>query len=180
MKLKSEQTKNKVAVVNIIVLIIFFTSLIFSYLDIAASKNNDEIALVASMLILIYLSYLGSPGFRYDSEGETLIFRNDKALPISFLTKDLQSDFPKRKLKKFNVKYKPLFKKKLEIYIYSKRASSGLSKLDFDISYLTKRQVRDLKTSLKKVLKENSRDQDIITESEYQEKNEQKKNGREE
>ncbi|MDR2121718.1 MAG: hypothetical protein LBP34_01200 [Flavobacteriaceae bacterium] len=156
MKLQNKPTKSKVTVVNITTLIIFFTSLAFIYLDIPAFGYHDEMISVISLVILLYLTYLGCPFFMYDSEGETLIFQNQKALPFSFFVKEIQSDFPKRKLKNFNIKNRFFFKKILEIYISSKRVNSGLSKIDFDISYLSAKQIRDLRTSLKRVLHENT------------------------
>ncbi len=155
MKLQNKQTKSKVTIINIMLFIIFFTSLVFSYLDIKLFRSKDEITCVISFIFLIYMSYLGCPLFLYDSEGETLIFQNKKAIPFAFLVHEQQSDFPKRKLNNFNIIKMPLFKKKLEIYISSKRVSSGLTKISLDISYLTSKQIKDLKISLNKVLKEN-------------------------
>jgi hypothetical protein len=156
MKLQNKPTKSKVTAINIIIFIILLMSLTLSYLDIAIFANHDELVFCISLFLLIYLAYLGCPFFKYDSEGETLIFQNQKALPMSFLIKETQSDFPKRKLKNFNIKKRPLFKKTLEIYISSKRVNIGLSKINFDISYLNSKQIRDLNISLNKVLKENN------------------------
>jgi hypothetical protein len=158
MKFQNKKTKSKIAITNIVILIIFFTSFIFMYLNIPAFGRCDEFVLLISLLILVYLAYLGCPFFRYDSDGETLIFQNEKSLPISFLVKESLSDFPKRKLIKFVIKSKPLFKKVLEIYISSKRVSSGQSKVSFDISYLDSKQIRDIRISLNKVVNENKKD----------------------
>jgi hypothetical protein len=158
MKFQNPKTKSKIAITNIVILIIFFTSFIFMYLNIPAFGRCDEFVLLISLLILVYLAYLGCPFFRYDSDGETLIFQNEKSLPISFLVKESLSDFPKRKLIKFVIKSKPLFKKVLEIYISSKRVSSGQSKVSFDISYLDSKQIRDIRISLNKVVNENKKD----------------------
>ncbi len=155
MKLQNKQTKSKITVINILLLIIFFTSLIFSYLDISILRSNDEIVCIVSLIILLYISYLGCPYFLYDSNGETLILHNKKALPFAFLVHEKQSDFPKRKLIKYSIDNKPLFKRKLDVYISSKRVNSGLSKISFDISYLTSKQVKNLNISLNKIVKEN-------------------------
>ncbi|WP_128152478.1 hypothetical protein [Apibacter raozihei] len=125
-------------------------------------EKNDEIICFVSFILLIYLSYLGCSFFRYDSGGETLILQNQKALPFSFLVKETQSDFPKRKLVNYKVVNKFLFKRKLEIYITSKRVSSGMTKISFDISYLSSKEVKNLKISLDKVMKENSQYQDAL------------------
>ncbi|MGM5629610.1 hypothetical protein O2K51_01810 [Apibacter raozihei] len=162
MKLQTKQTKSKITIVNIILLIIFFTSFFFSYMDIQVMEKNDEIICFVSFILLIYLSYLGCSFFRYDSGGETLILQNQKALPFSFLVKETQSDFPKRKLVNYKVVNKFLFKRKLEIYITSKRVSSGMTKISFDISYLSSKEVKNLKISLDKVMKENSQYQDAL------------------
>ncbi|MCT6869250.1 hypothetical protein [Apibacter sp.] len=157
MKFQNPKTKNKVAIINIVILIIFITSFIFIYLNIPAFGKSDEFILLFSLIILLYLTYLGCPFFRYDSDGETLIFENEKSLPISFLVKESLSDFPKRKLIKFTIKNKPLFKKVLEIYISSRRVNTGLSKVNFDISYLNSKQIRDIRISLNKVINENKK-----------------------
>ncbi|MXO32131.1 MULTISPECIES: hypothetical protein [Apibacter] len=158
MKFQNPKTKSKIAIINIVILIVFFTSFVFIYLNVPAFGRSDEFVLFISLLLLIYLAYLGCPFFRYDSEGETLIFQNEKSLPIAFLVRESLSDFPKRKLVKFVIKNKPLFKKVLEIYISSKRVSSGQSKVNFDISYLNSRQIRDIRISLNKVISENKKE----------------------
>ncbi|TWP23005.1 hypothetical protein ETU08_09535 [Apibacter muscae] len=155
MKIQNKETQNKLKIVNILTLIVCVSSIIFIYLDIRSLQYRDDLVFILSLLILLYLTYLGCPFFKYDGEGETLIFQNKRSLASSVFVKELQSDFPKRKLKKFNIKKSYFFKKTLEIYISSNRVSGGLSKLRFDISYLSSKQIRNLKISLDKVVKEN-------------------------
>lgn len=153
MKIQKSNVKNKITVLNIILYIVLFSALLFIYLDINSLGNLDNLLAIASFSLLLFLSYLGSPYFMYDSQGEILMLQNEKALPLS-LGYQRKADFPKSKLLKFNI-YHFLFRKVLEINISSKRTPNGISKMRFNISYLTKKEIRDLKLSLEKIIKIN-------------------------
>ncbi|PQL90853.1 hypothetical protein [Apibacter adventoris] len=155
MKLQNTYIKQKVAFINIMLLIVLLICLMLNYLNINILKKEDDIIVIISLLALLYMSYLGCPYFKYDSEGETLILKNEKSFFPTFLVREKQSDFPKRKLKKFAIKNKFLLKKRLEIYIFSTRVQTGQTKIYFDISYLTKKQIKDLNFSLNKVINDN-------------------------
>lgn len=155
MKLQNTYIKQKVAFINIMLLIVLLICLMLNYLNINILKKKDDIIAIISLLALLYMSYLGCPYFKYDSEGETLILKNEKSFFPTFLVREKQSDFPKRKLKKFAIKNKFLLKKRLEIYIFSTRVQTGQTKIYFDISYLTKKQIKDLNFSLNKVINDN-------------------------
>ena len=52
MKFQNPKTKNKVTIINIVILIIFITSFIFIYLNIPAFGKSDEFILLFSLIIL--------------------------------------------------------------------------------------------------------------------------------
>lgn len=92
----------------------------------------------------------GKQIFEYDSDGEVLIFKNRSI--ISIFGKAANDEFPKYKLKRFGIVNFLLFKR-LYIMISSKKSEHRM--LRYDISYLSKQEIRDLRISLNKVLKTN-------------------------
>ncbi len=116
---------------------------------------------LTGILLLIIVRYRGAPTFEYDSEGEAINFKNnDVALPFINSSNKI-SEFPKRKLTAYKVKSNFL-KKVLEITIRSKKSATGYSKLKYDISYLSGKEVRGLKKSLDKILIENKTTQNEV------------------
>ncbi|MBD8081942.1 hypothetical protein [Chryseobacterium caseinilyticum] len=105
------------------------------------------IAVPAMLIIIFYLN--GRQIFEYDSDGEALHFRNRNIVP--FMSTPLSDEFPKYKFVKFET-FTFLFFKRLYITINSK---SGNTILKYEISYLTWKELNDLKFSLNKVIKNN-------------------------
>ncbi|UOE39833.1 hypothetical protein MTP09_07815 [Chryseobacterium suipulveris] len=101
-------------------------------------------------LLLLYVFYLrGRQIFEYDSDGEVLNFKNRG---IWSLLRTASDEFPKYKLLKYEVVDALLFKR-LFITISSKKSHSTI--LKYDISYLTRKEIHDLKLSLSRVIKAN-------------------------
>lgn len=117
----------------------------FNILD---EKSYFLIIIPVVLLIIIHLH--GRQIFEYDSEGEAIHFRNRNIIP--FLNKPQSDEFPKYKLVKYEV-FSVFFFKRLYITISSK--NSGTTTLKYEISYLTKKEVNDLKTSLNKIIRAN-------------------------
>ncbi|MEY8760690.1 hypothetical protein [Chryseobacterium tongliaoense] len=108
--------------------------------------------LIIVPVILLGIFYLnGRQIFEYDSDGEALNFKNRNIIP--FLNKPLSDEFPKYKLLKYEI-VQIFFLKRLYITISSK--NSGSTMLKYEISYLTKKEINDLKFSLNKVVKANN------------------------
>lgn len=103
--------------------------------------------------ILLFLIYRGLPVFNYDSDGEVLNF-TAKEPNLGFLGKlaTTHFEFPKRKLHSFRFNNYP-FRKVLVVKIASK--SGGPKKQVIAISYLKRRDLKDLKKSLNGVLARN-------------------------
>lgn len=106
------------------------------------------IILPVMLMILVYVR--GRQIFEYDSDGEALNFKNRNVLP--FINHTVSDEFPKYKLLKYDVVNMRLFKK-LYITISSKKGHPLL--LKYDISYLKNKEIKDLKHSLAKVIREN-------------------------
>lgn len=113
--------------------------------------EGKSIFLIVIPLILLFIFHLhGRQIFEYDSDGEALNFKNRNIVP--FLSRGLSDEFPKYKLLKFET-VNILFFRKLYVTISSK--NTGTTLLKYDTSYLTKKEVNDLKLSLSKVVKAN-------------------------
>ncbi|WP_445430336.1 hypothetical protein [Chryseobacterium indoltheticum] len=107
--------------------------------------------LIIIPIVLLIINYLyGRQIFEYDSEGEALHFRNRNIVP--FIDKPLNDEFPKYKLIKFEM-VSILFFSRLYLTVSSKNGGSAI--LKYETSYLTRKEVNDLKTSLNKVINAN-------------------------
>lgn len=148
--------KRKTGIYNFIsTAVVFFSilSIVVYIIDISVVSllGWKALALMALSFLMLIIFYLkGRQIFEYDSDGEALNFKNRNVL--SFLSKDISDEFPKYKLLKYDVVNALIFKR-LYISISSKKGKSIT--LRYDISYLTNKEIRDLKISLNKVIKEN-------------------------
>lgn len=113
--------------------------------------NKAWILLAIPLMLFLLLYFIGRPVFEYDSDGEALNFRNSHIL-YSLTKKNAKDEFPKYKLLKFNI-VNVLFFKRLYVYISSKK--SHVIILKYDVTFLSKKQLKDLKFSLNKVVKIN-------------------------
>ena len=110
----------------------------------------------ASLLLIIPLLFAtifycrGRQIFEYDSDGEALNFKNRNVFRV--LNKPLSDEFPKYKLVSYEF-LNAIILKRLYITITSKKNHSLI--LKYDVSYLTKKELNDLKFSLSKVIRLN-------------------------
>ena len=117
----------------------------------------DVLGIESALFILIPAIFLaifyvrGRQIFEYDSDGEALNFKNRNV--ISFLDHPANDEFPKYKLLHYEIVNAFIFKR-LYISISSRKRQSTI--LKYDVSYLTKRELSDLKLSLSKVIKANT------------------------
>lgn len=93
---------------------------------------------------------MGKQIFEYDSDGEALNLKNRSIIPL--VTKITSDEFPKYKVIKYEFANFGLIKR-LYLTISSKKSNSIT--LRYEISYLTKKEVSDLKFSLNKVIQQN-------------------------
>ncbi|KXH84603.1 hypothetical protein [Chryseobacterium kwangjuense] len=112
-----------------------------------AVDEESYIFLIVPVILLITFHLNGRQIFEYDSDGEALNFKNRNIIP--FLDRPLHDEFPKYKLIAYEI-VKILFIKRLYITISSRNGGSTI--LKYEISYLSKKEINDLKLSLNKVV----------------------------
>ena len=106
--------------------------------------------IVVPLLLMGIFVLRGRQIFEYDSDGEALNFKNRSVMP--FTRKEARDEFPKYKLLSYEVVNAMVFK---NLYIKIKSKKEYPTVLKYDISYLTNKEIRDLKTSLNKIVKYN-------------------------
>lgn len=111
---------------------------------------ESYLMIIVPILLLVIFHLNGRQIFEYDSDGEALHFKNRNIIP--FLSKPLHDEFPKYKLIKYDV-INIFFIKRLYITVSSK--NNGSTILKYQVSYLTRKEINDLKLSLNKVVKAN-------------------------
>lgn len=159
MKISNQKFANlKVQILYAFLLTLVFALIcmvIFRYIfDIKVSHFIFVIAITIFLIAL--LRFLGKPFFFYDSDGETLNVHNKSFsfLPNNYKTIN-KAEFPKGKLESYKIKSFLIYKR-LELYLHSKKAQHHTAKLKYDISYLSSEELKNLKISLNKMVKENS------------------------
>ncbi|QOW09494.1 hypothetical protein Q73A0000_03495 [Kaistella flava (ex Peng et al. 2021)] len=110
---------------------------------------SQWLLLIIPIAIVLIFYFRGRQIFEYDSDGEALNFKNRNV--FLFLDRNLSDEFPKYKLLKYDI-VNILILKRLYITISSKK---GNITLRYDVSYLTKKELNDLKISLSKVVRSN-------------------------
>ena len=124
----------------------FFMELFkFDFLD----KGTTMLLLVIPLLLGLIFILRGRQIFEYDSDGEALNFKNRNVL---FYEKPISDEFPKYKLISYEVIDVLIFRK---LYINVSSKKNKVITLKYDVSYLSKKELKDLKFSLSKVIKEN-------------------------
>lgn len=118
---------------------------IYDYLE-----SGQWLLLIFPIALLMLFYFRGRQIFEYDSDGEALNFKNRNV--ILFLDKSLNDEFPKYKLLSYEIVNLVLLKR-LYITIASKKSNKLI--LRYDVSYLTQKELNDLKFSLSKVIKNN-------------------------
>lgn len=117
----------------------------------AVNNIVGSLMIIFPLLLLLLMIIRGRQIFEYDSDGEALNFRNKNLIPFLH-SHEAKDEFPKYKLISYEV-VNAIFFKKLFIKISSKKSTSTI--LKYDISYLSNKNIKDLKMSLNKVIKAN-------------------------
>lgn len=155
MRLSNREKKPYYSFIYALVGIAFLLGLIAYILEINKFDvfgSKSWILLAVPLVLFVFLYMMGRPIFEYDSDGEALNFRNGHILYL-LAKRDAKDEFPKYKVVKYNI-INILFFKRLYVYILSKKNQVII--LKYEISYLNKKQIEDLKFSLNKVVKNNS------------------------
>ena len=153
MRLNNRNKAGYFQFLSILVLMVLVGGIVLYFID----RANEQINLGSALLFIFPLFFAlifylrGSQIFEYDSDGEALNFRNKNV--VFFLDKGKSDEFPKYKLLNYEIVNMFLFKR-LYVTISSKKSKSVI--LKYDISYLSRKEIADLKSSLKKVLRKNN------------------------
>ncbi|CAL66453.1 hypothetical protein [Christiangramia forsetii] len=150
--------KNEVKIIPsiYIVLVAVFVTNIFVNIEIMASDTEQEISFshfipnIVTLLLGLYVHRIGQ-AFDFDSDGETLNFKNNGVFLSKFMEYRVKkAEFPKRKLGKFKFVDFGIYSA-LTIYIRSRR-KKGYRKYTFNTTFLTRKKKRGMVDSLNKVL----------------------------
>ncbi len=139
-----------------IVLVAVFVTNVFVNIEIMASDTEQEISFshfvpnIVTLLLGLYVHRIGQ-AFDFDSDGETLNFKNNGVFLSKFMEYRVKkAEFPKRKLGKFKFVDFGIYSA-LTIYINSRR-KKGYRKYTFNTTFLTRKKKRGMVDSLNKVL----------------------------
>ena len=135
-----------------VLIVIGLAGFILEKTRLAMFGNESILFVLLPVVLLILFLVRGRQIFEYDSDGEAVNFKNRNIIP--FLSKEIRDEFPKYKILSYEV-VNAIFFKKLFVKIKSKKEHHQAIILKYDISYLTDKEIKDLKFSLKKIIKAN-------------------------
>lgn len=135
-----------------VLIVIGLAGFILEKTRLAMFGNESVLFVLLPVVLLILFLMRGRQIFEYDSDGEAVNFKNRNIIP--FLSKEIRDEFPKYKILSYEVVNAFLFKK-LYVKIKSRKEHHQAIILKYDISYLTDKEIKDLKFSLKKIIKAN-------------------------
>ena len=133
-----------------VLIVIGLAGFILEKTRLAMFGNESILFVLLPVVLLILFLVRGRQIFEYDSDGEAVNFKNRNIIP--FLSKEIRDEFPKYKILSYEVVNAIVFKK---LYIKIKSRKEHIALLKYDISYLTDKEIKDLKFSLKKIIKAN-------------------------
>lgn len=135
-----------------VLIVIGLAGFILEKTRLAMFGNESVLFVLFPVVLLILFLVRGRQIFEYDSDGEAVNFKNKNIIP--FLSKEIRDEFPKYKILSYEV-VNAIFFKKLFVKIKSRKEHHQAIILKYDISYLTDKEIKDLKFSLKKIIKAN-------------------------
>lgn len=153
MRLSNRKKESFYGFINSLLLMVVFTGIVAFFLELYKFQclGWESILFIIIPVLMWFVFYLkGRQIFEYDSDGEALNFKNKNV--VSFFSKPASDEFPKYKLLDYEVVDILVFKR-LYIKISSKKTSHTI--LKYDISYLSEKEINDLKFSLNKVIRSN-------------------------
>ena len=133
-----------------VLIVIGLAGFILEKTRLAMFGNESILFILLPVVLLILFLVRGRQIFEYDSDGEAVNFKNRNIIP--FLSKEIRDEFPKYKILSYEVVNAIVFKK---LYIKIKSKKEHIAVLKYDISYLTDKEIKDLKTSLRKIIHQN-------------------------
>lgn len=138
----------------LLMMILFGGILLFlvSYNRIIFLGVNPYVFIIVSVVIFAGFYIRGRQIFEYDSEGEVLHFRNRDVIPL--FKSELNDEFPKYKLQDYTLVNAVVLKK---LYVTLTRKTGHPLILKYDVSYLSKKEIIELKISLRRIVKANKK-----------------------
>lgn len=133
-----------------VLIVIGLAGFILEKTRLAMFGNESILFVLLPVVLLILFLVRGRQIFEYDSDGEAVNFKNRNIIP--FLSKEIRDEFPKYKILSYEVVNAIFFKK---LFVKIKSRKEHIAVLKYDISYLTDKEIKDLKFSLKKIIKAN-------------------------
>lgn len=144
-----------------IVLVAVFVTNIFVNIEVMLSDTEESLGFshflpnIVVLLIGLYIHKIGQ-SFDFDSDGETLNFKNNGVFFSKFMEYRVhKAEFPKRKLGKFKFKDFGVYSS-LTIYIKSRRRK-GFKKYTFNTTFVGRKKKREMVISLNKILENTSK-----------------------
>lgn len=153
MRLSNQKNRTLIAALFNVLFVVFLLSIVFFFIDTQQLRllgHWNYLLILISVFPIVFFYLLGDQIFEYDSDGEAINFINKNVLP--FKNKIVKDEFPKYKLHGFNVINFLVYKR---LYISLKSKKEKNITLKYDISFLTSSDIKDLKISLQKVVKNN-------------------------
>ena len=135
-----------------VLIVIGLAGFILEKTRLAMFGNESILFVLLPFVLLILFLVRGRQIFEYDSDGEAVNFKNRNIIP--FLSKEIRDEFPKYKILSYEV-VNAIFFKKIFVKKKSRKEHHQAIILKYDISYLTDKEIKDLKFSLKKIIKAN-------------------------
>lgn len=156
MRFKNTSETRIVPSVYIIIVAAFVTN-VFVNIEIMSSESEIKFShFLPNILLLLFGFYFHRIGqlFEFDSDGETLNFKNNGVFFSKFMEYRIKrAEFPKSKLIDFSVSDYGIYAS-LKIYISSRR-KKGPRKYRFNITFLNKKKKKGMIESLNKILIKN-------------------------
>ena len=159
MRFKNTTETKIVPSIYILIVAAFVTNLFVNIEIMASSENENHMTFshfLPNILLLLFGIYFHRIGqlFEFDSDGETLNFKNNGVFFSKFMEYRVKrAEFPKSKLIDFEVSDYGIYSS-LKIYIRSRR-KKGPRTYRFNITFLGKKKKKGMIESLKKVVEKN-------------------------
>ncbi|SFC07014.1 hypothetical protein SAMN04487907_102136 [Zunongwangia mangrovi] len=148
--------KNEIKIIPpiYIVLVAVFLTNIFVNVELIGQdepiKFSHIVPNIVTFLIFLFVHKIGV-SFDFDSDGETLIFKNNGVFFSKFMEYRVRkAEFPKRKLANFKFTNYGVYSS-ITIYIKSRRRR-GFKKYTFNTTFLNRKKKRGLVASLQSIL----------------------------
>ena len=136
----------------ILILVVGIAFFIFERISYKKLGLEEYLLIIIPVLIVGIFYMRGKQIFEFDSDGEALSIKNRHILP--YFSGPVSDEFPKYKLISYNI-VDAVILKRLYMKITSKKSSALI--LKYDVSYLTSKELGDLKYSLSRVISNNKK-----------------------